>query len=223
MLSRLPYLGKLTSLDKLFLGMLTRSAKLGGLRKMRQYPDGRMLTPNRPGDYLGQRVKTPSGKVELAPADLIERAKSLENTYREELATKSALKLIQKRERFTHNSWAHNVQAFVKGERASNYLYIHSVDAVALSLEAGGSARVSANGNYIDVPVRIDDDMMPGTVSVPHGWGHQNAAGLSVANKTTGVNVNIILPDGPDSIEPASGMAHMNGVIVAVTPIGADA
>ena len=218
-LARVPYLGKLTSLDRLFLGMLIRSAKLGGLRKMRRYPDGRLLTPNQPGDYLGQRVKTPSGKVELAPADLIERAKSLENTYREELAKKSALKLIQKRERFTHNSWAHNVQAFVKGERASNYLYIHPADAVAHGLTEGGSARVSANGNHIDIPVRLDDDMMPGTVSVPHGWGHQSAAGLSVASKTTGVNVNIILPDGPDSIEPASGMAHMNGVIVAVTAL----
>ena len=112
------------------------------------------------------------------------------------------------------------MQAFVKGERASNYLYIHPADAVAHGLTEGGSARVSANGNHIDIPVRLDDDMMPGTVSVPHGWGHQRAAGLSVASKTTGVNVNIILPDGPDSIEPASGMAHMNGVIVAVTALG---
>ncbi|CAA0121519.1 Polysulfide reductase chain A [Halioglobus japonicus] len=219
LLAKVPYVGQLTRLDKLFLGMLMRSAKLGGVRKMRKYPDGRLLTPNRPGDYLGQRVQTTSGKVELAPPDLIERAKSLDETFRQELAAKKALKLIQKRERFTHNSWAHNVEAFVKGERASNYLYIHADDASARGLTDGVSARVSANGNHIDVPVKIDGDMMPGTVSVPHGWGHQNAAGLSVASKTTGVNVNIIMPDGPDSIEPASGMAHMNGVIVEVTAL----
>ena len=217
LLAKVPYLGQLTSLDKLFLGMLMRSAKLGGLRKIRQHPDGRLLAPNQPGDYLGQRVQTSSGKVELAPPDLIERAKSLKATYQRELAENGTLKLIQKRERFTHNSWAHNVKAFVKGERTTNYLYIHSTDAAARGLTDGSSARVAANGNAIDVPVRIDDDMMPGTVSVPHGWGHQSAAGLSVAKRTTGVNVNIILPDGPDSIEPASGMAHMNGVIVEVT------
>ncbi len=222
LLANVPYLGRLTSLDKLFLGVLTRSAKLGGLGKMRRYPDGRLLTPNRPGDYLGQRVQTPSGKVELAPPDLVERAKTLEDVFRQELAAKSALKLIQKRERFSHNTWTHNVQAFVQGRRASNYLYIHSTDAQLRHLSDGDIARVSANGDHIDVPVRIDDDMMPGTVSVPHGWGHQHATGLSVASQTAGANVNIIMPDGPDTIEPASGMAHMNGVIVEVTAAAGD-
>ena len=218
-LRKVPLLGRLSSMDKLFLSLLTRSAKLGGLRTLRKSPDGLLLEPNQPGDYLGQRVFTPSGKVELAPADLVERAKSLEQVYATELANTSALKLIQKRERFSHNSWAHNSAVFVKGERNTNYLYIHPDDAESRQLTDGATARISVKDKHIDAPVRLDKDMQPGTISVPHGWGHQQAGGLRVANKTTGVNVNRLIPDGPDSIEPGSGMSHMNGVIAEVCAV----
>ena len=215
-LDRLRPPGVRISLDRLFISLLTISAKLGGVRKLGKHPDGILLEPNQPGDYLGQRVNTPSGKVELAPADLVERAQGLEEVFATELRNASALKLIQKRERFTHNSWAHNVQDFVKGDRSTNYLYIHPQDAQERNLASGDQARISVGDQSIEVPVRLDDDMQPGTISVPHGWGHQRASGLSVARSTGGANVNIIMPDGPDSIEPGSGMSHMNGVIAEV-------
>jgi formate dehydrogenase len=218
-LRKVPLLGGISSMDKLFLSLLTRSAKLGGLGKLRKSPDGLLLEPNQPGDFLGQRVFTPSGKVELAPDDLVKRAQTLEQIYEDELANAGALKLIQKRERFTHNSWAHNSEPFVKGERNTNYLYIHPEDARSRQLVDGSTARISVRDKHIEAPVRLDEDMLPGTISVPHGWGHQQATGLSVANKTLGVNVNILIPDGPDSIEPASGMSHMNGVIAQVSAV----
>lgn len=214
--SKVPYLGKLTSLDRLFFSLLMRTGKIGGVTKNAKFEDGRLLEPNQPGDYLGKRVQTPSGKVELAPADLVARSATLEAVYAEELELRSSLKMIQKRERYTHNSWAHNVAAFVKGDRSTNYLYIHPDDAEARGLSDGDLARVHANDNAIEVPVKLDEHIMLGTVSVPHGWGHQSADGLQIANKTTGVNVNIIMPDGPNSIEPTSGMSHMNGVVVDI-------
>lgn len=215
-LDRAPFLRGRYSMDRLFFSLLGRVSKVGGLGRLRQHPDGILLAPNEPGDYLGKRVKTASGKVELAPPDLVARAATLEDAFQRELANADKLKLIQKRERYTHNTWAHNVAAFVKGERNTNYLYIHPLDADARGLADGDLARVSANGKYVDVPVRRDDDMQSGTISVPHGWGHQGATGLSVARHTAGVNVNRIMPDGPDSIEPASGMSHMNGVLAEV-------
>lgn len=215
-LARVPGLGSRTSLDALFFSLMGRAAKIGGPRRWRRHPDGILLEPNKPGDYLGQRVATASGKVQLAPPDLVQRALGLESVFEEEVGNIGRLKLIQKRERFTHNSWAHNVTEFVKGDRDTNYLYINPADASARGLGDGDLARVSANNRYVDLPVRHDPDMSPGSVAVPHGWGHQAARGLSVARKTRGVNVNIILPDGPDSLEPGSGMSHMNGVIVEV-------
>jgi len=215
-LKKLPFIGKSINIDLMFFNMLLRRAGLGGLKNMRQHGDGLLLDDNKPGDYLGQRVKTESGKVELAPAELIARADTLEDVYEHEMRNRDTLKLIQKRERFSHNSWAHNVTAFVKGKRNTNYLYIHPEDAKSRQLSEGDLARISANGRSIEVPVKLDPQMMVGTVSVPHGWGHQKADGLSIAKETIGANVNIILADGSDSIEPISGMAHMNGVLVDV-------
>jgi anaerobic selenocysteine-containing dehydrogenase len=220
LLAKLPMLGRLATMDQLFLSLMTRAGKLGGLGKLRRNPDGLLLAPNEPGDYLGQRVNTASGKVELAPKDLVERAKTLEAVFVRECENVHALKLIQKRERFSHNSWAHNVAEFVKGERHTNYLYIHPDDAKSRHLADGDQAIVSANGKHLEVPVKLDDAMMPGTISVPHGWGHQQARGLKIASKTRGVNVNRIMPDGPDSIEPLSGMSHMNGVLAQVRAAG---
>ena len=147
---------------------------------------------------------------------MLDLAKELDAVYTQELVKTKPLKIIQKRERFSHNSWAHNVGEFVKGKRNTNYLYMHSEDAQRRKLADGDLARVSANGRYIEVPVKIDDDMFPGSVAIPHGWGHQSASGLSTARQTGGANVNVIMPDGPDSIEPISGMSHMNGVIVEI-------
>ena len=101
----------------------------------------------------------------------------------------------------------------------TNYLYIHPTDAQTLQLDDGAMAEVSANGQSIRVPTRYDKDFMPGTVSVPHGWGHQQADGLRVARQTGGANVNIIARDGPDSIEPLSGMSQLNGIPVDIRAV----
>lgn len=223
LLSKVPVLGQLGSADRVFLDLMIRASKLGGIRRQRKHPDGQLLTPNEPGDYLGQRVFTPSGKVELAPDDLVARAAELETVFQRELENRDTLKIIQKRERFTHNSWAHNVSAFVKGDRNTNYLYIHPEDASARQLREGDMASISAGGKSVQVPVKLDEAMMPGCVSVPHGWGHQQAKGLSVAQTTSGANINIIMPDGPESIEPGSGMSHMNGVLVEVSAVSTSA
>ena len=75
----------------------------------------------------------------------------------------------------------------------------------------------SATGT-VRLPVRLLDDLMPGTVALPHGWGHQHATGLSVASRTSGVNVNLLAADGVDGVDPASGMAHLTGIPVTVAP-----
>jgi formate dehydrogenase len=61
--------------------------------------------------------------------------------------------------------------------------------------------------------------MMVGAVALPHGWGHQDADGLSVASKTNGANVNLLAADGPEQLEYFSGMAQLNGILVDVVPV----
>jgi anaerobic selenocysteine-containing dehydrogenase len=126
------------------------------------------------------------------------------------------LKLITRRAVTTHNSWTHNFEDFLTGGRDTNHLYMHPDDAARAGLRNGDYADVTSATSTVRLPVALLDDLMPGTVAMPHGWGHQHAAGLSVASKTRGVNVNILAADGPDRLERVSGMAHLTGIPVAV-------
>jgi anaerobic selenocysteine-containing dehydrogenase len=128
------------------------------------------------------------------------------------------LKLITRRAVHTHNSWTHNDAEFVAGDRATNYLYMHPEDAARAGLAEGALADVASATATVRVPIRLLPDLMPGTVALPHGWGHQHARGLSVAARTRGVNVNLLAADGADALEGLSGMAHLTGIPVDVRP-----
>ena len=67
------------------------------------------------------------------------------------------------------------------------------------------------------IPLKVLGDLMPGTVAMPHGWGHQHSK-LGVASKATGVNVNLLVADGPNNLDRLSGMAHLTGILVDVYP-----
>jgi hypothetical protein len=58
--------------------------------------------------------------------------------------------------------------------------------------------------------------MTPGTVALPHGWGHRG--GWRLANQQPGANVNLLSSSDPDDLEPLAGMAHLNGIPVRVAP-----
>jgi anaerobic selenocysteine-containing dehydrogenase len=95
---------------------------------------------------------------------------------------------------------------------------MHPEDAERAGIASGEMADVSTDTATVRVPVRLLGDLMPGTVALPHGRGHQHAKGLSVAGKTRGVNVNLLAADGPTRLEAVSGMAHLTGFVVDVRP-----
>jgi anaerobic selenocysteine-containing dehydrogenase len=66
------------------------------------------------------------------------------------------------------------------------------------------------------VRARITDEVMPGVVALPHGWGHNG--GWSLANAAGGANVNVLASSAPEDLEPLAGMAFLNGIPVRVTP-----
>ncbi len=179
---------------------------------------GRLRAPHRAGDFLGDRCVTDDGKVQLAPSVLIEQADKLEADFSTERDAVGGFRLITKRAVTTHNSWTHNYEAFLDGGRDTNHVYMHRQDAARLGLESGQYADVVSATAAVRLPVRLLDDLQPGTVAVPHGWGHQHARGLSVASKTSGVNVNILAADGADGVERVSGMAHLTGIPVEIRP-----
>lgn len=200
------------------LDWMLRAAGGGRFTDVLAHPHGLARADHSPADFLGKRVLTDDGKVDLAPAALLAATKKLPARFAKEEADRKRLKLISKRAITTHNSWTHNLPEFVDKDRTTNYLYMHPEDATRLGLSDGALADVSTAAATVRIPVRLLKDLMPGTVAIPHGWGHQHASGLSVAKKTTGVNVNLLALDGPENLEGVSGMAHLSGFNVDIEP-----
>lgn len=72
---------------------------------------------------------------------------------------------------------------------------MHSTDCSARWLAAGDTVRVTSSSGSVLVPVKIDDYIRPGVVSMPHGWGHgESGAQLEVAAGQPGSNFNTLSP-----------------------------
>ena len=194
---------------------LTRNGSFAGLLREAH---GRALPGHEAGWFLREREGSAAGPIDLAPEALLEAAQRLEADFGREVELQPRLKLITRRHAKTHNSWTHNDPDFVSGRRHTNHLYMHPADAEERGIADGELVDVRSATATVRVPVQLLSDLQPGTVALPHGWGHQHAPGLSVASKTSGVNVNLLAADGPDAIEPLSGMARLTGILVEVTP-----
>ena len=183
-----------------------------------EHPDGHPWRGARPGSFLGKRVTTDNGRVQLAPADfLAELAKAAVPPDSHD-SGQPVFRLITKRRHNTHNSWTQNVASLTRGENEqTNVVYMHPDDMEALGVEAGNAVDIASSVGAIRLPVEALAALQNGVVAVPHGWGHQHAQGLSVASRLRGANVNILAADGPEAIEPLSGMARLSAVHVAIT------
>jgi anaerobic selenocysteine-containing dehydrogenase len=187
---------------------------------LREAPGGVMLSPLTPGSFYTEQIGTDDAKVDCRPAcfdDAIAAAAREFDAWHAEPA--GQLRLITKRDRFMHNSWFHNVEKLKHRERAQNYIFVHPDDAARLGLADGVLVQVASASGAIELPVRIDDDLMPGVVAVTHGWGHAEATGMRIAHERPGVNVNRLLPSGPGSYDPLSNMAYMTGIAVEVSRV----
>ena len=98
--------------------------------------------------------------------------------------------------------------------------WYNPTDAARLGLEDGGRARIAHDGRTIEAEVEITDEMMPGVVSLPHGWGHdQPGAQLEVAAANPGANLNALMDE--NRRDPLSGNAVLSGMEVEMTPVAA--
>lgn len=131
------------------------------------------------------------------------------------------LMLIGRRELRTNNSWAHNLPSLVSGPRRC-VLFMHPVDATARDVETDDSVVVASRVGSVEVPVHVTDEVMPGVVSLPHGYGHAvEGVRMKVAKEHAGVSVNDLTD--PEPMDPLSGTAVLNGVPVTVRAVHAEA
>jgi anaerobic selenocysteine-containing dehydrogenase len=156
-------------------------------------------------------LRTPSARVELCPAPLAVDVPRLSAACD---APVDELVLIGRRHLRSNNSWMHNVPALMKG-RDRCTLHVHPDDAIRFGLADGDVARVSSRVGAVEVPVEISAEVMPGVVSLPHGWGHDvPGSRMSVARAHAGVNSNVLTDER--AIDPLSGNAVLNGIPVRV-------
>lgn len=159
-------------------------------------------------------LRTPSGKIELAPPMLVDDL----SRARADLARPvPELVIVGRRQLRSNNSWMHNLPTLAKGPFRCVAL-VHPADAQRLGLADGGRARIANAGRSIEVVVEVSDEMMPGVVSLPHGWGHdQPGTRMAVAAERPGANLNAILDE--HRRDPLSGNAVLSGVPIAMEPL----
>jgi len=129
-----------------------------------------------------------------------------------------AIVLIGRRHIKTNNSWLHNSPRMVKGNNRCT-LQIHPETSAQYGLVDGNSVNVKSRVGQLTVEVEVTDTIMPGVVSIPHGWGHnKKGIKLSVASQHPGVNTNILTDDR--QVDELSGNAVLNGVPVELEKVG---
>jgi anaerobic selenocysteine-containing dehydrogenase len=113
----------------------------------------------------------------------------------------------------------HNIDVLVKGKPRCT-LHVHPDDAFRLGLHDGEQAEVRSRTGAVLAPVEVTDAIMPGVVSIPHGWGHDiDGVQLTVASTIgAGVNSNLVADD--TLFDALSGNAVLNGIPVSVEPAG---
>jgi anaerobic selenocysteine-containing dehydrogenase len=173
-------------------------------------PHGIDLGPLEP--RLPDVLRTPDGMIALAPELLAADVARLHDGLHER--AERPFLLIGRRHLRSNNSWMHNIEVLVRG-RPRCTAQLHPDDAATLGVSDGDPVVVSSRVGEVRVPAEVTDAIVPGVVSIPHGWGHDlEGTQLSVAGEHAGVNSNLLADD--EAFDPVSGTAVLNGIPVEV-------
>jgi len=198
-----PLLGDRAGLDRATLARHPHGIDLGPLE------------PCLPGRLPGKR------RIDLAPPQLIEDLGRLERSFpigastsRPPCPARPRFALIGRRLLRSNNSWMHNLAKLSAGKPMCTLL-MHPDDAEQLALRPGDRVEVRSRVGAIEVPLETSDAIMPGVVSLPHGFGHgREGTRMQVANERAGASINDLTDEL--AIDELSGVAALSGVEVEV-------
>ncbi len=179
------------------------------LARLAEHPHGLDLGPLAPN--LGSRLKTADQQVQAAPAVLLA---DLQRFAGHAQPAAGELLLIGRRHVRSNNSWMHNYHRLVKG-KPRHQLLMHPQDLADRGLADGQRVRVRSRVGMVEVEVASSEEMMPGVVSLPHGWGHARpGVQLDIASRQPGASANDLTDEREH--DAVSGNAALNGVPVRV-------
>ncbi|MFL4120718.1 molybdopterin oxidoreductase family protein [Pseudomonas aeruginosa] len=186
-----------------------RSEHRLSLATLREYPHGIDLGPLRPN--LAPRLKTASQRIQAAPPLFVD---DLQRFAAQPLPASDQLLLIGRRHVRSNNSWMHNYHRLVKG-KPRHQLLMHPRDLEGRGLVDGQRVRVRSRVGSVEVEVAASSEMMPGVVSLPHGWGHARpGVQLAIARAQAGASANDLTDER--HLDLLSGNAALNGLPVEV-------
>jgi anaerobic selenocysteine-containing dehydrogenase len=180
------------------------------LAKVQEQPHGHDLGALAP--RVPEVLRTPSGKIELAPQALLDDLQRVSADL-QGADPGADLVVIGRRDVRSNNSWLHNLPLLAKGPDRSVAI-VHPADAARHGVQDGARATLTgAQGRQVQVQVHVSDEVMPGVVCLPHGWGHGlEGTRQQVAAARPGANLNALLDDG--ARDPLSGNAVLSGGVV---------
>ncbi len=182
------------------------------LATLENNPHGVDLGPLQP--RIPEVLRTSSGKIELAPQPIVDDVDRLRASLSRQ--RNGGFVLVGRRHLRTNNSWMLNLPT-LRGGSTKCTVQINIDDAERLGVQDGKLVRVSSSAGSIDVPAEVCDSVMPGVVSIPHGWGLTgDGVRARVGADDPGVNSNVLAPS--DLIDPLSGTAGLNGIPVTLRP-----
>ena len=175
-------------------------------------PHGIDLGPLAPS--LIARLQTASGCIECAPALFLQELKRAGAAFARAAASApdEALLLIGRRELRSNNSWMHNARRLIKG-KPRHQLLVNPADLESRGLKDGQRVRLHSRVGTVVTELSADPSMMPGVVSLPHGFGHdQPGVRMTLATTVAGASINDLTD--PAELDHASGNAVLNGTKV---------
>lgn len=179
--------------------------------KIKAAPHGIDLGPLQTG--VADRIATKSGVINAAPKLYLDDLPRLLNS-KKNYATDQLL-LIGRRHVRSNNSWMHNYHRLIKGPRRWQ-LMMHPDDLASRGLQDNSQVTIESRVGKVTTIVQSTDEVMPGVVSLPHGWGHQRKGiKMTIASQQQGANCNVLTDD--KFIDKLSGNAALNGVPVTVS------
>jgi anaerobic selenocysteine-containing dehydrogenase len=180
------------------------------LGKLRKNPHGIDFGPLQ--STFPERLPEKHGPIDLAPDLFVDDLNRLQARYADK-AEGGQLLLIGRRHLRSNNSWMHNAARLMKGKERCT-LMIHPEDAARLGVKDGDKVSISSRVGQVSAPAELTNDMMPGVVSLPHGFGHgRDGVRLRVATSRPGVSVNDLTDEQAIDV---SGNAAFSGVPVTV-------
>lgn len=190
--------------------MLARSDYDVTLEELEANNNGRDFGPHIP--RLPDRLQTPDKRIACAPPLCLEALEGWRTALADTPA--DALLLIGRRHVRSNNSWMHNSPRLAKGPDRCTAL-IHPEDAADYGIADGDLVRITSRVGSVEVAAELSEDVMPGVISIPHGFGHDKpGTKLSVAQRRPGVSLNDLTD--PQAMDPISGNAVLNGTPVTV-------